>query len=146
MSPAYQASTATLSLPCLYPGDTGYAFGTKSPYAGVADVYEAVASGEASQAFALAPGFAPHGAQTQLSVEFLFNQAPGAFNFQLQTADTDQNSAYQTEPTIGTVTTTGVSSTTSVRIEAFVKAKFARILISSAPANGGTTILAKISR
>lgn len=144
---AYVQSTSSLPLSLLLPGDVGYAFGTRSTYAGVADAGEAVTTGEKSQAFALMTGGMPFaGSPQQLSLELLFNQAPGAFNIQLQTADTDVDAAYQTEPNIGTVTTTGQSSTTSVRIEAYVKARFARVLVSSAPANSNTTVIAKICR
>jgi|SRR5580692_1686075 hypothetical protein len=145
--PAYQQSSASLPLQLLMPGDVGYAFGIRQVFANQTDAGEAVTTNEASQAFALMTGGMPYaGSPQQISMELVFNQAPGAFNFQLQTADTDNPAAYQTEPNIGTVTATGSSSATSVRVEAQIKARFARIFVSLQPANGGTTVIAKLCR
>lgn len=143
--PAYVQSAPQLPLSALFPGDVGYSFGTKATYANQTDTFEAVANGEAGLAFALVKGGAPFmGKPQQVSMELTFNQNPGAFNFQLQTADTDNPNYYQTEPTVGTVTAVGASSNFSVRVEAQITARFVRILCSSAPANGGTTVIGKL--
>jgi hypothetical protein len=144
--PIYVQGTATLPQPALYPGDVGYAFGTRGTYAGQADTGESVTSGEKSQAFSLTKGPYPAaGGPQQISGELVFSGAPGAFNFQLQTADTDEDAAYQTEPNIGTVTVVGQSSTTSVRIEAQITARFARWYVGTQPANS-VTVIAKICK
>lgn len=143
--PVYVASTKSVPLNSLYPGDIGYSFGTKALVVDGTDTFETISQSEAGLAFALVKGIAPYqGGPQQVSMELIFNQNPGAFNFQLQTADTDKDAYYQTEPTIGTVTTVGSSSNFSVRVEAQVTCRFARIFCSSPPANGGTTVIGKL--
>lgn len=76
--PAYN----TLNPPtALYPGDTGLAFNAEQP-----------ATGELSQQFALAPyqGNSP----AAISIEVSFSGVPGAFQFQIWEADTDNLNDY----------------------------------------------------
>jgi hypothetical protein len=71
LSPAYQQSSATLSLQCLYPGSS-------------VDVLsaEAVTTGELSQAVALSNH--PPGGNTPLGVDIYFSAPPGNFEFDIK--------------------------------------------------------------
>ena len=87
---------------------------------------------------ALAPNFST--GKTRLSVELVWNAAPGSISVQLQTADTDIDAAYIQE---GSAITT-VSSGNVTRAEfPDVVAKFARIYIATLPNN--VTATGKIS-
>ena len=87
---------------------------------------------------ALAPNFST--GKTRLSVELVWNAAPGSISVQLQTADTDIDAAYIQE---GSAITT-VSSGNVTRAEfPDVVAKFARIYIATLPTN--VTATGKIS-
>src|ERR1700691_956063 len=65
--PPYQQSTRALPLQCLFPGTSVDVFSN-----------EAIATGERSQALALSNY--PQGGATPLSIDLVFNQAPGAFS------------------------------------------------------------------
>ena len=87
---------------------------------------------------ALAPNFST--GKTRLSVELVWNAAPGSISVQLQTADSDIDAAYLQE---GSAITT-VSSGNVTRAEfPDVVAKFARIYIATLPNN--VTATGKIS-
>lgn len=105
---------------------------------------ESPASGSKSAAAAIVPSQVMAG--ETISVEIIFSQAPGAFQIEIQTADTDADANYQTVPTVGTITTVGASSPTTVRAEIAIKARFLRLLMTTAPANSGTKTTANLSR
>lgn len=83
-----------------------------------------------------------------ISLEFTWPTDPGAFNYQIQDADTDTTDAYQTIPTAGTVTSAvaGPGGTYGARVELSpYKARFLRIYVNTQTANNvkGTV---KVSR
>ena len=123
----------TLTLPpALYPDNSYAVFSADSP-----------TSGQASERVALMQ--AQDGTPQQVSVEINFSGAPGAFNLQIQTADTDTANAYQTE-TNGTITAVGGSGSGNyVRAELSVHAKFMRLLMSTQTGNS-VTVTANINR
>ncbi len=127
----------TLNLPpALYPGDS---------YSSInAEASALYASGTAGERVALA--MTQDGSERDISMELWFSVNPGAFSIGLQTADTDINGAYQTEPS-GSITTasqTGGAGLYYARIELHVKAKFARPYVTTQPANA-CSITAKLS-
>lgn len=72
----------------------------------------------------------------RLSAEVTFAAAPGAFNFQLQTADNDVDSSYSPEGSA----VTALTGTNVARIELNdVVAKFARIYFTSLTNNVAVT-------
>ena len=100
----------------LYPGDSGLCFNAEQP-----------AVPQASIAFALGS----HGNDYTLqpvSVEGFFSGAPGAFEIDLQTSDTDADGMYASEST--TITTVSTNNTFRAEFPS-VKAKFARLLLKS---------------
>ncbi len=114
--PAY----GTIPPPALYPGDSGVAFNAEQP-----------ASGVASQAFAL--GNVWENYPQSISMEVQFAGVPGAFEFDIQTADTDTANAYNTEAN-GTLTTVNAGNWGRVELTG-IKAKFARVLCKTQNAN-----------
>jgi hypothetical protein len=74
--PAYQQSSATLPLDCLYPGSSKDVFSA-----------EAVSTGELSQAVALSNH--PPGGNTPLGVDIYFSGAPGNFEFDIKFSSND---------------------------------------------------------
>lgn len=136
--PIYRASSASLPITHLGPGDTGLAWAAETPLVATA-----------SQAFGINPGGTPFGSSAQsVSVEVFFNAAPGTFSIQIQTADTDVDSAYQSEAFGGN--TPGVINAATnnyARVELSpIKAKFIRLLMATAPSNASISTTAKISR
>lgn len=76
-----------------------------------------------------------------ISVELLFSADPGAFEVDIQTADTDSTNAYQGQTGTGwalTSASTGSGSGTifSARTELAVKAHFVRPYVKTQTANG----------
>jgi hypothetical protein len=106
------------NITAIYPGDQFLLFNAEQP-----------APGQASQQVCLAN--APNATSLPgAAVEIFFSAAPGAFNVQVQEADTDTDAAYITIPTTGTITT--VSGTNFARVEfPTLKAKFLRVLLST---------------
>lgn len=128
----YAPATASLPMTCLNPGDSGYSWNAETP-----------ASLSAGQQFALNPGGIPMVAGGQwISAELAFSGDPGTFEVDIQTADTDTENAYQTEPIAGTITsvTNGYA-----RVELEIKAKYVRGYMKTKPSNAVSTTL-KISR
>jgi len=124
MSPLY-GSTVAGNARALYPGDTFTLFNAELP-----------TSGQASLSVNLANLFSRN--VRGLALELIFATAPGAFNFQIQGADTDEAAAFFTEGT-GTVTVGTVQSdgTTRARVELSPwAAKFMRLLCQAQTANG----------
>lgn len=128
MSPLYNSQVATNSpLHAIYPGDTFPLFSAESPLTGQASIQ--VPIGELWQRRV-----------TGISVEIIFSANPGAFNFQIQGADTDNPAAYFTEGS-GTVnqSTAMADGTFRARVELSPwVAKFMRLLINTQTANAVT--------
>src|SRR5262245_21814300 len=121
--PANATTTNTVPpLPqALYPGDKQIVFNAEQP-----------AAPQASISVALGVGLgAPNGAT--ISVEGFWSGAPGNFEVDLQTADTDADGMYQIEGNGITQNSTTVNATAnSFRAEfANVSAGFARLLLKS---------------
>ncbi len=122
---------AAIPIPAIYPGDQFLLFNAEQPTAPQAS--QQVCLANAPNATSL-PGVA---------VEISFSAAPGAFNVQVQEADTDIDAAYITIPTTGTIT--AVSATNFARVEfPTLKAKFLRILLSSR--TNAVNLTAKVTR
>lgn len=137
--PAYQQSSAGLPITCLYPGTSVDVFSA-----------EAVATNERSQAVALSNY--PQGGATPLSVDLVFNQAPGAFQINVTFAAKDKAADYacpdQTfEITAANLDTADGGANNTVHFECpFSNARFVSLFVVSAPANGGTTLTATLKR
>lgn len=107
--PAYQASG---SITALYPGDTATLILAERPAAGVASLQVAL-------------GGNPDGSPLKLSVEGLFAGAPGAFEVDLQTSDTDVDADYISQAAV----LNAVNANNACRAEfPAIVAKFARLL------------------
>jgi hypothetical protein len=153
--PVYNAQTP--GPPALYAGDSFYVFGTVDRISG-AVTGEAVIANTVSQQIVLAP--MPASDPPSLSVELSFVSsttglpaAPGAFDIELQTADTDDSGSYLTEAsTAATMTTAAVTPVGNparflTRSEfSPIKAKFARLWVKTPPANANIFVIAKLSR
>jgi hypothetical protein len=146
--PAYVAANPIV----LYPGDQGYAYGTVAPYAstptGESRTATVLATGTSSQAFCIAPNINTPGNAPSISLEIIFSGDPGAFNFQIQDADTDATSNYVTVPTGGTITAAAnlSGSTFVARVELVpIKGSFVRLKTSTQTANA-VTCIAKFTR
>lgn len=100
-------------------GDRGTLFDAETPNAP-----------QASQRFALSPS--PGTDQPySFSVELTFAADPGAFSFQIQTADTDADVYYVTIPTTGTISSVSATYFRARAEFTAQKARFVRGLISS---------------
>ena len=125
--PAYNSQAVSNSpLTQLFPGDTGVLFNAEKPI-----------TGSASIAFCITP--LTEREVRGISVELIFPAAPGAFNYQIQSADTYDatGSAFFTGGTstivAGTVEPDG---TTRARVELSPWiGKFVRLLVNQANAN-----------
>lgn len=144
--PVYAAGKAI----ALYPGDQGLAFGTIAAYSTTVVGEAQPQTGTVSQAFVIAPNnFIPDNAPS-FSLALTFSGNPGAFNFQIQDADTDADSEYITLPTGGTITGPAVNQSggTYVWRSEFIgvtKGMFVRLKIVSQTANV-VTLIAKFTR
>lgn len=135
----------------LYPGDQGLAFGTIAPYSTtvVGEAQSIAATGAASQAFAIATNNLTPDNPPSISLALTFSANPGAFNYQVQDADTDVDSEYITMQT-GTITGPAVNQSggTYVFRAEFIgvlKGMFVRVKVSSQTANV-VTVIAKFTR
>lgn len=141
MSPAYVQSTSGLPITALYPGASVDVFSA-----------EAVSTGERSQAVALSNY--PQGGATPLSVDLVFNQAPGAFQINVTFAAKDVAADYACPDASFQITAANLDSASgvggpnnTVHFECpFSNARFASLYVVSAPANGGTTLTATLKR
>lgn len=127
---AANTTTQSPTVPgALYPGDKGQCFNAEQP-----------AVPQASISFAIGPGVYENYPQSA-SVEGFFSGAPGAFEIDLQTADTDADAFYTSEAT----TITAVSANNTFRAEyPSIKAKFARLLLKTR--TNGVNLTASIAR
>lgn len=134
----------------LSPGDSMLSIGTLPPG------YPAVITAEASTVYptstaaercALNP--CQDGSILNISAEVSFSVAPGTYEIDVQTADTDINGAYQTVPTAGVLNSapsqTGGAGLFYIRAELQVKAKFARLFVKTQTTNA-CNVIGKLSR
>lgn len=139
--PAYQASSVNYALLTLQPGASVDVFSA-----------EAVTNAERSQAVALA-NF-PQGGATPLSVDLVFNQAPGAFQINVTFAANEAKANYACPDASFQITAANLDSASgvggpnnAVHFECpFSNARFASLYVVSAPATGGTTLTATLKR
>jgi len=104
----------------LYPGDKQLVFNAEQPAAGTASI-------------SVALGVRPAGGPNTVSVEGFWSGAPGNFEIDLQTADTDADGMYQIEGSGITQASVTVNTTANTfRAEfANVTANFARLLLKT---------------
>ena len=124
--PAYSATGTVYSI---YPGDSVTVWSA-----------ETVTTGSKSQQVAIAPNFSS-GAQMDISVDVTFSNTPGAVTVSLQTADTDVEGDY-------TIPSGAVLNSATAKVQNLqwhVKANFARLIMTTQPANS-VTVTATISR
>lgn len=119
------------------PGDSIYLFGLQSaadksiPISDANVVGETPTPPQASIAAGMPPTASFQPAQPAISVEIRFAGAPGAFNVQIQEADTDADAFYIT-PSNAAYTMTVVNAQNIARADLTTGAgKFIRILLSS---------------
>jgi hypothetical protein len=130
----------TQSIPaCPYPGDSTVVVNNELTGAG------AMVTGAKSERVALFNS--QHGNPQYFSVEVAFSGAPGAFSIQVQTSDTDVDGDYVSEGFGGANPglINAVNAGNAARVELLAKAKFARLLIQTQPANA-VNCTAKITR
>ena len=141
-------ATATAIPVSLTPGDTGISIGVYTPgypptiAAEASTVYP---SGTAGDRMALTQN--QDGSARQVSAEVSFSATPGAFEIDIQEADTDIAGAYNNLAAGGTMTTASQGSGTGLfyaRTEATVKAKFVRLVVKTQTANA-VNIIGKIT-
>ena len=113
----------------IYYGDTQNVWSAETP-----------STSTASQQVALPPN--PDGGIYSISAEIQFSGAPGTFEVDLQTADTDTDHAYVTVPGYGVINQVNANNWT--RAEVSVKAKFARLYLSAR--GNSVSMTASISR
>jgi hypothetical protein len=118
----------------VYPGESVNVLNAESPAAGQSSIAVFLAPKDVDQ-----PG--------SVSIELLFSGAPGAFEFDVQVADTDTDDAYITVPAVGQITTAQAGTVKSVaRLELSpVVARFIRLKCVTPITTGGVTVIAKIS-
>lgn len=124
--PNYPNASGTSSIPtsppsALYQGDTGLAFSAEQPV-----------TGQASQRFAVAYG--PENVPAKVCVEVFFAAAPGAFEFDIQEADTDSDISYVTIAGVGVINAVNANNSARVDLSPFT-GKFIRILSKTQNAN-----------
>jgi hypothetical protein len=124
---------------CPYPGDSTVVVNNELTGVG------AMVTGAKSERVALYNS--QDGNPQYISVEIVFSGAPGAFTIQVQTADTDVDGDYVSEGFGGANpgVINAVNAGNAARVELLVKAKFARLLTVSQPANS-VNCTAKIYR
>ena len=126
--PAYGAAGSVVT--ALYSGDSALAFNAEQPATGVASIPFALYRSR-------------NDVPPSLSVEVFFAAAPGAFEFDVQEADTETANAYVTN---ASATLTAVNAGFYGRIELpQVFAKFVRILCKTQNANAVNATV-KVSR
>jgi hypothetical protein len=123
--PAYGTAAIPLS-----PGDQGTAFSAES-----------LVTGTASVTFYL--GEPKTNGPKTVSVEILFSGAPGTFQLDVQSADTDTATAYQN---VASATVTAVDTNNRARVELYpFVGKYLRIMPTDDPSNVVTATI-KVTR
>lgn len=131
-------------MPVYAPGTTGVPLQGLYPGGVPAQVYnnETVVVSTSSLAVNLA-GLLENPAAS-VSCEITFNQAPGAFEFDIQESDTDADGSYIA------ITNAILNAANAGNVSRFdlspIRAKFIRLFCKTAPANGGTKVTAKFTR
>ena len=123
--PAYNSGAVN----AIYPGDSVSVWSA-----------ETVTTGSKSQQVAIAPNFSS-GAQMDISIDVTFSNTPGAVVVSLQTADTDVDGDY-------IIPSGAVMNSATAKVQNLqwhVKANFARLIMTTQPANS-VTVTATISR
>ncbi|MGA9670368.1 MAG: hypothetical protein WBQ94_14240 [Terracidiphilus sp.] len=111
---------------------------------------EAIVAGEFSQQVSIPLGLVA--GQKGIRVELDFNQNPGAYEIDVMESDNDLlgGSQYQQVPTGGALTTvtTGANGPNTHQSTDLipVAGQFVLLYVKTAPANGGTTVTARITR
>jgi hypothetical protein len=117
--PAY---SATAPITAIYPGDKKTVWSVEQPLTGTTSDRVAIGGTDVSM-----------GQPGQVSIEIKFSGAPGAFQIDAQTADTDTDAAYVSEP--GSSLTT-VNAGNYGRIELWpVVGKFVRLIMTTQTGN-----------
>ena len=133
LAPSYNAAPP----PDVYAGSCATLFSAEQP-----------TTGTFSQQFHVTPPESQKPAPIALSFELAFAGNPGAFNIQIQDADTDATGNYVTLPTAGTVTscpvTAGGSFTCRVELSPW-RANFGRLYVQTQAANA-VNLTAKVCR
>ena len=134
----------------ILPGDSVYLFGVQAnadksiPISEANVVGEQPAPPQASIAAGLPPAANFQPAQPAISIEIRFSGAPGAFNVQVQEADTDADAFYITPSNLA-YTMTVVNGQNIARADLTTGAgKFIRILLSSR--TNAVAMTAKVTR
>ncbi len=133
--PAYVQSSAILPIQGLNPGSSVDVFSA-----------EAVTTGERSQAVSLSNYW--QGGNTPMSVDLVFNQAPGAFTINVTFAAKDVAADYALPDQTFQLTAVNLDpNNNAVHFDCpFSNARFCSLYVASAPANGGTTLTATLKR
>lgn len=127
--PNYSQSSAALPISSLYPGQSGLSFDAETPTAPQA--------GKAFCIAALGPGSQPK----SVNLEIAFSADPGAFQVDLQEADTDVDAAYVT---ISGASLTAVNSGFYARVDKIpASARFYRASLVSR--TNSVTLTAKLT-
>jgi hypothetical protein len=130
------------------PGDAHYVFGVLAAGATQLPVQPGNVAGESPAApqasVAVMLPASEQGAPPMVSLEIRFSGAPGAFNIQIQEADTDADAFYVT-PSNGAYTITAVSANNIARVDLSpTGGKFLRVLLSSR--TNAVSLTAKFTR
>lgn len=124
------------------PGDYAYFWGKVPQFADQALAAESIAAGGKSQAFNLPEG-TNVGAQRNVSIEINFSGAPGAFEIDVQVADTDTDAAYIQDSGAAFVIN-AVNANNWARTELLVNAKYIRLYMKNL--TNAVNVIAKLSR
>lgn len=113
-----------VAVPAIYPGDI----------IAVASA-DTIVSATSSQQINI--GFAPRGVPS-LAVEGVFSAAPGAFTFNVQSADTDTDASYVNDPSIASITTVDATNFNFRVLISPAVGRFFRLKYPTKPANSVT--------
>ena len=134
----------------LMQGDSIFLFGLQSaadksiPISDMNVAGESPAPPQASIAAQMSPVAGMNGPQPAYSIEIQFSGAPGAFNIQVQEADTDADAKYIT-PSNAAYTVTVVTANNVARADLTTGAgKFVRVLLSAR--TNAVSLIAKLTR
>lgn len=136
--PPYVQSSQANPITALYPGSSVDVFSA-----------EAVTNGERSQALALS-NFPIGAGGTPVSIDILFNQAPGNFIIWVTLSAKDVAADYSApdntyEITQAQLDASGANQAVHFEVP-YSDARFISLYVQTAPANGGTTVTATIKR
>lgn len=134
----------------ILPGDSAFLFGVKAaadkaiPLSDMNVAGETPTPPQASVAIGIGVGAGMNNAPPMVTFEFRFSGAPGAFNIQIQEADTDADGNYIT-PAAAAYTITAVNANNVARVDLSpTGGKFMRVLLSTR--TNAVSLIAKASR